>query len=85
MSQGVFIVMYTIHIYNRMYIHIYIYNKVSNSNDHNEPRVRWSRLACFDGELVVSSNCSTEGDTSMDALKKVDETWVIRPMACFNN
>lgn len=48
-------------------------------------KFRWSRLACFDGELVVSSNCSTEGDTSMDALKKVDEAWIVRPMDCFNN
>lgn len=30
-------------------------------------------MACFDNDLVVNSNCSTEGDTSMNALQKVDE------------
>ena len=66
---------------------IVLLRKLSHSNEHNEARmVRWSRLACFDdGELVVSSNCTTDGETSMDAAKKVDETWIIRPTACFNN
>lgn len=60
-------------------------------NGFNEPRnslkggrfvhSRWSRLACFDNDLVVNSNCSTEGDTSMNALQKVDE--VSRYQRCF--
>jgi len=56
--------------------------EVANST---HAKFKWSRLACFDNDLVVNSNCSTEGDTSMNALQKVDEAWIIRPVTCTNN